>query len=77
MKKIIIVFILLFTAAAMAANEPTVDGGPAQQEENGKPAPAPQEKVGEKGQRAEHWPRPFMPSEQIGADSVVSFPADI
>ncbi len=25
----------------------------------------------------EQWPRPFIPSEKINADSVVSFPADI
>jgi hypothetical protein len=49
MKKIIILFILIFTPA----------------------------KASEKAQRDEHWPRPFVPSEQIGADSVVSFPADI
>lgn len=25
----------------------------------------------------EEWPKPFTPSERIGADSVVSFPVDI
>jgi len=25
----------------------------------------------------EAWPKPFTPSQQIGADSVVSFPVDI
>jgi hypothetical protein len=77
MKKIIILFILIFTPAAMAANKPVIDSEPAQQEEKAKPVPVIEEKASEKAQRDEHWPRPFVPSEQIGADSVVSFPADI
>ena len=24
-----------------------------------------------------HWPRPYVPSEEISADSIVPFPADI
>ena len=76
MKKMVIIFFLL-TAAAMAASEPGTDGGQDIQEENVQPVPATKNEVHEKSPRDESWPRPFIPSEKIGADSVVSFPADI
>ena len=75
---------VFFAAAAvlavsvLAAAEPGTDGGQDAQEENVQPAPANDEAdVLEISPGFESWPRPFVPREKIGADSVVSFPADI
>ena len=73
-----VIAVLLFAAAVWAANEPQKDGGSKQQEEKERPAAAARrENDDEQRPRDQLWPRPFVPSEQIGADSVVSFPADI
>ena len=77
MKKMVIIFIFLLTAAAMAASEPGTDGGQDIQEEKIQPVPVTKDEVHEKSPRDKSWPLPFIPSEKIGADSVVSFPADI
>ena len=77
MKRIIVFLIVLFTAVALAATEPGEDRGQAEPEEKAQAAPANGEDSREKLQRGESWPRPFVPKEKIGADSVVSFPADI
>lgn len=75
MKKMIVIIVLLFAGAAVAATEPvTEEKQDRAQEDKAKPAgevaqPAPE--------RDKEWPRPFVPSEQIGADTVVTFPADI
>ena len=77
MKRMLVIFIFFIAAAAMAATEPETDGGQDVQEEKVQPVPAIEAEVHEKSPRHESWPRPFVPSEKIGADSVVSFPADI
>ena len=77
MNKIIILFIFLLSAAALAATEPGTDSSQDRQDEKVQPGPAAREEVINKLSRDESWPRPFIPSEKIGADSVVSFPADI
>ena len=77
MKKMLMLFIFLSAAAVMAAAEPETDGGQDVQEEKVQPVPAIETEVHEKSPRHESWPRSFVPSEKIGADSVVSFPADI
>jgi len=77
MKRITAFFIVLFAAAALAATEPGKDSGQAEPEEKAKPAPVTGGDSREELLRDGSWPRPFVPSEKIGADSVVSFPADI
>ena len=77
MKKLVMSIIFLLAAAAMAATEPGTDGGQDVQEEKVQPVPAIKAEVHEKSPRDKSWPLPFIPSEKIGADSVVSFPADI
>ena len=77
MKRIIIFLIVLFAAAALAATEPDKDSGQAEPEEKVQAAPASGEDSQEELLRDGSWPRPFIPSEKVGADSVVSFPADI
>jgi hypothetical protein len=77
MKKLVMIIILLLAAAAMAATEPGTEGEKDVQEENVQSVPAIKAEVNEKSPRDENWPLPFIPSEKIGADSVVSFPADI
>jgi len=77
MKRVIVFFIVFLAAAAFAATEPDKESGQAEREEKAQTAPV----TGEDS-RAElpgdgSWPRPFVPSEEINADSVVSFPADI
>ena len=77
MKRLIVFFIILFAAAALAATEPDKDSGQAEPEEKAQTAPATGEDSREELRRDGSWPRPFIPSEKVGADSVVSFPADI
>ena len=77
MKRFIVFFIVLFAAAALAATEPDKDSGQAEPEEKAQAAPATVEDSREEILRDGSWLRPFVPSEKVGADSVVSFPADI
>jgi hypothetical protein len=77
MKKMVIFIIFLLATTAMAATEPVTDKGQDIVEEKAQPVPAIKEEVQKKSLDGESWPRPFVPSEKIGADSVVSFPADI
>ena len=77
MKRITVFFIVLFAAAALAATEPGKDSGSDTPEEKAQSAPVTGEDSREELLRGGSWPRPFVPSEKIGADLVVSFPADI
>ena len=77
MKRITVFFVVLFAAAALAATEPGKDSGQAKPEDKAQTAPVTGEGSREKSLGGGSWPRPFVPSEKIGADSVVSFPADI
>jgi len=77
MKRIVLFILLLFAAAAQAATEPGVDTGPVPEQDTARPAPETKQETREQPKKDPEWPRPFVPSEQIGADSVVSFPADI
>jgi hypothetical protein len=77
MKRISVFFIVLFAAAALAATEPDKDSRQAEPEEKAQSAPATGKDSREELLRSGSWPRPFVPTEKIGADSVVSFPADI
>ena len=77
MRKMVIFSIFLFVAAAMAATDPGTDNAQDKLKEKDQAVPAIKEEVQEKSSRDENWPRPFVPREKIGADSVVSFPADI
>ena len=77
MKRISAFFIVLFAAAALAATEPGKDSGPDKPEEKAQSAPVTREDRREESPGGGNWPRSFVPSEKIGADSVVSFPADI
>ena len=76
-KMLIIIFIFLLAAAALAATGQSEDNGQDVTEEKVRTVPALKEDSQEKSSGDESWPRPFIPSERIGADSVVSFPADI
>ena len=77
MKKIVLICIFLLAAAAMAAKEPGTDDGRDVREDRGQPPPVAEDNAQEKSARDSNWPRPFIPREKIGADSVVAFPADI
>ena len=77
MKRIFLFTMLLVTAIAQAATEPEVDTGPVPQQGQTRPAPQTEQETNKQPQQDQQWPRPFIPSEKIGADSVVSFPADI
>ena len=77
MKRFIVFFIVLFAAAALAATKPDKDSGQAEPEEKVQTGPATAEDSQEELLRGGSWPRPFVPSEKVGADAVVSFPADI
>lgn len=77
MKRIIVFFIVFLAAAAFAATEPDKDSGQIEQEKKVQPAPVTGEDSRVELPRDGSWPRSFVPSEEIGADAVVSFPADI
>jgi len=77
MKRITVFFFVLFAAAALAATEPSKDSGQDKPAEKAQPTPSTGGDSREELQRGGSWPRPFVPSEKIGADSVISFPADI
>ena len=77
MKRIVVFILVFFAAAALAATEPDNDRGQADQKEGSRSAPVTGEESREEVQRDGSWPRSFVPSEKVGADSVVSFPADI
>ena len=77
MKRIVVFLIVFFAAAALAATEPGKDSGQAEPEEKARAVPETGMDSREELQRDGSWPRPFVPREKIGADSVVSFPADI
>ena len=77
MKRIVLFIMLLFGAAALAATEPGGDTGPVPEQDTTRPAPETEQETKKQLKKDPEWPRPFIPSEQIGADSVVSFPADI
>ena len=77
MKRFIVFFIIFFAAAALAATEPDKDIGKVEPEEKAQTSPATGDDSLKELQRDGSWPRPFIPREKIGADSVVSFPADI
>ena len=77
MKRIIVFIIVLVAAAALAAAEPDKENGPDEPAENVRTAPVSEDGKQPEQQTGGSWPRPFVPSEKISADSVVSFPADI
>ena len=77
MKRLTVFLIALFAAAALAATEPGKDSGQAEPGEKAQAAPVAGENSREESPRGGSWPRPFVPSEKIGADAVVTFPADI
>ncbi|MDY0351815.1 MAG: hypothetical protein RBR09_11225 [Desulfobulbaceae bacterium] len=75
---------VLVAAAALAPAPPAADrdGGARAAGQDAVPgeersvSPAPE--IPEQGRAdLEAWPRPFVPTEKINADSAVSFPADI
>ena len=77
MKRLTVFFLVLFATAALAATEPGKDSGQAEPGEKAQAAPVAGENSREESPRGGSWPRPFVPSEKIGADAVVTFPADI
>ena len=77
MKRLTVFFIVLFATAALAATETTKDSGQDKPQEEVESAPVTGKDNREEIQRSGGWPHPFIPSEEIGADSVVTFPADI
>jgi len=77
MKRIFLITMLLFFTIAQAATKTEVDTGPIPRQEKSRPAPQTEQDTSKQPQQNQQWPQPFVPSEKIGADSVVSFPADI
>jgi hypothetical protein len=71
MKSIVLIFFLLSCALPLWAEE-TADSGPEPDVQSQRPLPG-----GEGGAPTVPWPRPFTPSQEIGADSQISFPTDI
>ena len=70
MKFIVLIFFLLGFALPLRAE----DTGPRPEPEAQSQQPLP---GGESAVPTADWPRPFKPSEEIGADSQISFPTDI
>lgn len=73
MNKAMLIIILLCVGQPAWANdtsEPT-------EKEAGKPVTQTEPKREEKVSEPVVWPVPFSPSQEIGADSMISFPTDI
>jgi hypothetical protein len=80
MKRITVLFVVFFTAitaSALAATEPAEENDMDKPAEKVQASPSTGDDSREEINGSTGWPRPFVPSEKIGADSVVSFPADI
>ena len=78
MKRFFIIFIVVFlAAAAIAATEPGKDNGRPAYDEEVQATPETGSESREEQIRDGSWPRPFVPTDKISADSVVSFPGDI
>lgn len=76
MRMVVVMVALMFVTASGFAEEK-----PASKEAPKKPVAADVQKGGDqepgKARKQPEWPRPYQPSEEISADSVVPFPADI
>jgi hypothetical protein len=74
-----ILLLLLFTTQALSAVEPVVksDSATKQQQKIPVEKAAQQQPAKQKKSVRKNWPRTFVPSDKIGADSIVTFPADI
>lgn len=70
MKSIVLIFLLLGCALPLRGQETAPPPEPDAQSQQ-----APPDR--DSGAPAVDWPRPFKPSEEIGADSQISFPTDI
>lgn len=73
---------LLMAALAMAAEQPlqereATDHAADRMQRKERSAPAPADSPPQVPADGRVWPRQFVPTEKINADSVVSFPADI
>lgn len=76
MKTIIMtIFLLLVTASGMAADKQPDKGSAKNPVATGTEKNSGQ-KTAEK-KEAVQWPRPYKPSEEVSADSMVPFPTDI
>ena len=70
----LLVLILLFSALQSAVAEETSTQNSSGSDETSPPVEA-REDIAE--QKPATWPRPFSPSQSVGADSQVAFPTDI
>jgi hypothetical protein len=70
MKSIVLIFFLLSCALPLRAEETDPESDPDVQSQQRPPG-------GDSGAPTVPWPRPFTPSQEIGADSQISFPTDI
>jgi hypothetical protein len=77
MKRYFLLTVLLFPAIAQTATTAEIETGSSTRQDKDRPAPQAEPKTDKQPMQDQQWPRPFVPSEKIGADSVVSFPADI
>ena len=72
---IVVAALLLMASSSFAEDKPTGKDLPKLPEAADVKKDAGQEPV--KDRKALDWPRPYKPTEEISADSVVPFPADI
>lgn len=73
MKNVLILIILLCLGQTSLAQ----DNPDSTEPETNRPVPVKESTSGEKEPAPVIWPQPFKPSEEIGADSQISFPTDI
>jgi len=79
MKKLVFIALAIFLSGTFLAAQEKSDKQTDQVEkqEQRVTEPVPQKKTQQLPPTGEPWPRTFVPSEKINADTVVSFPADI
>jgi hypothetical protein len=79
MKKFLCITLAIFLSATalLAREQADRQADQATEKEQKETKPALQKKTQPPVRKGEPWPRTFVPSEKINADTVVSFPADI
>ena len=78
MKQIVFVafFLLVFSGSVLSQPEQGPEQGEGKEDVKTVQPPKKAEQGSQKPEEHQ-WPLPFVPSEEVGADSVISFPTDI
>ena len=77
MRVLILLVCLLWTMNVRAADPKIPEKPPAETGVEDAAQQGKAEQIGDREKKKPAWPRPYRPSEEISADSIVPFPTDI